>query len=124
MELTGKIKVIKDTEVVGTKGFQKRLFVVETDEKYPQQIPLEFVKDKVDLLDNFSVGQQVKVEFNLRGNEYNGRYYVSLQAWKIEGGSGGSAKPAASKTTGAAKPAGAKPAAATKPATDDDVPWA
>ncbi len=119
LELNGKIKSINETQVVGMKGFQKREFVVETDDpKYPQPIPLEFVKDKVGLLDNFSVGQTVKVEFNLRGNEYNGRTFVSLQAWKIEAVGGApksTAKPAAAKS--ATKPAAAKPAG------DEDTPW-
>jgi single-strand DNA-binding protein len=124
MEITGKIIVIGETETVGTKGFQKRLLVVETDDpKYPQKIPLEFVKDKTEVLDNFSVGQQVTVSFNLRGNEYNGRYYLSAQGWKIEGGTGGSAKPAAQKTAGKTAPKQAAKAAPAAAASDDDAPW-
>lgn len=129
MELTGKIIVLQDTETVGTKGFQKRVFVVETTEdKYPQKIALEFTKDKCDVLDGFSVGQNVKVEFNIRGSEYNGRYYVSLQAWKIAAASGApAARPAARPAATGARPAG-RPAAATRPAPaqaagDEDAPW-
>lgn len=124
MEIVGKIIVIKETQTFGTKGFQKREFVVEVpDDKYPQKIPLEFTKDKCDVLDNFSVGQEVKVQFNLRGSEYNGRYFLNAQAWKIEGGTGGAPKPAtASARPAAAKPVAPKPAA--KPATgDEDAPW-
>ena len=81
--ITGKLTVINPTQSVGAAGFLKREFVVTTAEQYPQQIKLEFIKDKCGLLDNFSVGQSVSVDFNLRGNEYQGKYYVSLQAWKI-----------------------------------------
>src|SRR6478736_4103541 len=107
MELTGKIIVLEETQTVGTKGFQKRLFVVETvDEKFPQKVALEFTKDKCDVLDGFSVGQKVKVDFNIRGSEYNGRYFVSLQAWKIAAeGAAPAARPAAGKP--AARPAAA-----------------
>ena len=35
-------------------------------------------------LDSFRVGDRVTVAFNLRGNEHNGRHYLSLAAWKIE----------------------------------------
>lgn len=64
-------------------GFQKREFVVTTSEQYPQDIKMEFIKDKCALLDKYKVGQDVTVGFNLRGNEFNDKYYVNLQAWKI-----------------------------------------
>ena len=35
-----------------------------------------------------SIGQEVTVHFNLRGNEYNGKYYVNLQAWRLDKGEG------------------------------------
>lgn len=83
-ELVGKIIVIGNTETVGSAGtFKKRLIVIETDEKYSQKVPLDFVQDKCDLLDNFSIGQDVEISYNIRGNEYNGKYYVSLNGWKI-----------------------------------------
>lgn len=121
--ISGKIKVIKDIQVLGTKGFQKREFVVEVvDDKYTQTIPLEFVKDKCSLLDNFSEGQEVTVQFNLRGNEYNGRYFLSAQAWRIEGGSGGAPAKSAAGAKPAARPA-AKPVAQKAAAADEDAPW-
>lgn len=83
-EIKGKIiKVEQEQEF--NSGFKKREFVVETDGQYPQQIKLEFTKDKCVLLNKYGVGSEVTVGFNLRGNEYNGKYYVNLQAWKIEG---------------------------------------
>ena len=82
-EVSGKLKVKKDTQTFSS-GFEKREFVITTDEKFPQDIKLEFVKDKCSLLDSFDVGQDVKVSWNLRGNEYGGKYYVNLQAWRIE----------------------------------------
>jgi hypothetical protein len=57
--------------------------VTVPDDKYPQDIKLEVVNDKCDALDQFSVGQEVEVEFNIRGNEYNDRFYVNLSAWKV-----------------------------------------
>jgi len=83
MEVEGRIKVIMDTQTFDS-GFQKREFVVTTKEQYPQDIKLECIKDKVGLLDSISVGDEVKASFNLRGNEYNGRYFVNLQAWRID----------------------------------------
>ena len=83
LELKGKIKVINQTETFGS-GFTKREFVITTAEQYPQDVKFEVVKEKCALLDRYKIGQELNVHFNVRGNEYAGKYYVSLQAWKIE----------------------------------------
>ena len=84
-QLNGVIHMIKETQVVSDK-FQKREFIVETKEQYPQFIKLEFTQDKCTLLDKYKVGQEVSVDYNLRGNlaKTNDNAFVSLQAWKIE----------------------------------------
>jgi len=84
-EVIGSIIHIGNTEVVGSAGtFKKRLLVVKTDEQYPQEIPIDFVQDKCDLLDNLAIGEPVKIGINIKGNSYNGKWYCSLSAWKIE----------------------------------------
>lgn len=89
-EATGKIKVISETQSFAS-GFTKREFVVTTaHDKYPQDLKFEVVKDKCDLLDNFSEGQDVIVNFDIRGNEYNGRYFVNLSCWKLQAADGSS----------------------------------
>ena len=90
MEVIGKIKLISDTQTFGTGGFKKRELVVTTDEQYPQMIMVEFVQDKCDLLNSYSVGQDVKVSINLRGREWINpegvaKYFNSIQGWRIEG---------------------------------------
>lgn len=82
MEVTGRIKLIGETQSFDS-GFTKREIVITTSEQYPQDIKIEFVKDKTSILDSYKVGQDVKVGINLRGNEYNEKYYVSLNGWKI-----------------------------------------
>lgn len=83
-DLTGTVKLVMDQQTFNS-GFTKREFVVTTDDdRYPQDIKLECVKDKVSLLDNVQAGQRVNVTFDLRGNEYNDRFYVNLTAWKLE----------------------------------------
>jgi hypothetical protein len=83
-EVIGKVIVLGNTEEVGQNGFTKRVIVVETSEQYPQKLAIDFVKDKCSILDNYKVGDEVKVSVNLRGTEYNGRYFVNLQGWRIE----------------------------------------
>lgn len=89
MEITGKITAIMAIQPISEK-FKKREFVVTTGEStpYPQPIIMQFTQDKCNILDNYSIGQQVKVQFNLRGREVNGanglKYYNTLEAWRIE----------------------------------------
>ena len=88
-ELTGTLKVLEDLQTFAS-GFTKREFVIEIpDGKYPQMVKFEVVRDKISQLDQVSIGDELKVTFDVRGNEYKGRYYVNLNAWKIEGGYGG-----------------------------------
>ena len=89
MEIIGKIKLIGQTQTFGGNGFRKRELVVTTDEQYPQMIMIEFVQDKSDLLDSYTVGQDVKVSINLRGREWinpqgGKKYFNSIQGWRIE----------------------------------------
>lgn len=84
-ETSGKLKWIGEVQSFPS-GFTKREFVVTTAaDKYPQDLKFEIVKDKCALLDPFEVGQDVAVSFDIRGNEYNGKYFVNLSCWKIQG---------------------------------------
>lgn len=90
-ELSGKIKLIQEAKTFDS-GFTKReMVVIVEDGKYPQEINLEFVQDKVSLLENLQPGQAVTVSFDIRGREYNGRYFNNLQGWKIVTEAGGNA---------------------------------
>ena len=82
-EAEGTIKLIEDMRTFDS-GFTKREFVVTTQTEYPQHLKFEVIKDRCSMLDRYQVGQSVRVNFDIRGNEYNGKYYVNLQAWKID----------------------------------------
>ena len=89
MEITGKIKFIDETKTYGNNGFQKRELIITTNDDYPQPICIEFVQDKCTLLDNYSVGQDVKVGINLKGREWKSpegetKYFNSIQGWRID----------------------------------------
>jgi hypothetical protein len=60
MEVTGKIKVVNPEQQISA-AFKKRELVVTTEEQYPQHIMIEFTQDKCDLLNNYSVGETVKL---------------------------------------------------------------
>ena len=88
MEVVGKVKFIDTEKEVGTSGFKKRDIVITTEEQYPQDILVQFVQDKCEILNNFKVGESVEVGINLRGREWvNPRgetvYFNTIQGWKI-----------------------------------------
>ena len=93
-KLTGKIIKIGDIQTFSS-GFTKREFVIEEieNERYPQKIKFEVLKDKCELLDRYRLGATIEVSFNVRGNEHNGRYFVNLVAWRIERPEEGQAAP-------------------------------
>lgn len=78
-EMTGKVTRILDAQTFSS-GFTKREFIIQTDDKYPQSIKFECVKERLSLLDKVHDGDTVNVSFRIRGSEYNGKFFVNLQA--------------------------------------------
>ncbi len=88
MEVSGKIKVINAEQQVSAT-FRKRELVVTTEEQYPQYILINFVQDKCDILNNFKIGESVKVSINIRGREWvnpqgETKYFNDIQGWKVD----------------------------------------
>ena len=71
MNISGKVKLINETKEYGSNGFRKREIVLTTQEQYPQNILVEFIQDRTNLLDAFNVGDLVKIDINLRGKMVN-----------------------------------------------------
>lgn len=113
----GRLHKVFDTEQKSA-SFQAREFVIEmADGKFPQMIKFQLTQDKCSLIDDYSEGDEINVEFDLRGREWNERYFTNLNAWRIsraetEGGSDSSG--------GAAESA---PSAQAVADFDDDIPF-
>lgn len=83
LKMTGTIKVMGELQSFES-GFTKVEFVISTGGEYSQDVKFECVKEKADnLLKYNKVGDSVEVSFNIRGNEYQDKYYVNLVAWKV-----------------------------------------
>lgn len=124
MELQGTVKKISETQTFAS-GFQKREMVLLTEEQYPQPINIEFLQDKISLLDQVSEGEKVKVGINIRGREWTSpqgevKYFNSITGWRIEKVADYGAEP-----TTAAPAATQAPAQGTNPFEDeeDDLPF-
>jgi hypothetical protein len=104
LKAKGTIHLLGEAKQVSEK-MNIREFVLSIGDKYPQLVQFQAVNERVKFLDGAKVGQECEVKFDLRGREYNGKYYVSLNAWDIRI---------------------AKPAAPSKPISDeidDDLPF-
>lgn len=119
-EIEGKLLRKYDTENK-TASFQAREFVIEIqDGNYPQFIKFQLTQDRCALLDKHEEGQEIKVHFDLRGREWQGRYFTNLNAWRLEAVSATeSAPPPVDAGVGDFPTAGDEP-----PATpNDDLPF-
>ena len=127
MELQGTVKKIGETQTFAS-GFQKRELVLLTEEQYPQPIQIDFLSDKIDLLQNVKEGESVKVGINIRGREWSNpqgevKYFNSITGWRLEKVSGGNTNTEAPQPNTFKTPA---PSTSTDPfedEQDDNLPF-
>jgi hypothetical protein len=89
LEITGKLEKFLDVESGTSKAgkeWKKQSFIVRTEEEYNNLYCFEvFGDEKVDNLTKYQKeGDLVKVVFNVGCNEWKGKYFTSLSAWRIE----------------------------------------
>ena len=88
-KIKGEVKVIGEAVQV-TEKFKKRAFVlIDDSSQYPQYINFQLTQDRCELLKDCQIGQQIEVNFNIRGKEWTDkegkiRYFNSLDVWRIE----------------------------------------
>ena len=89
MDIQGKLIEKYETTKIND-SFRKREFVVEYVEnpQYPELLKFDLIQDKCDLLEEFNIGDTLKVEFNLKGRKWtdpsgNDKYFNTLQAWRL-----------------------------------------
>jgi single-strand DNA-binding protein len=113
-ESVGKLYKKFATESKSEK-FQVREFVIEiADGQYPQLIKFQLAQERCQLLDGYEEGEEIKVHFDLRGREWQGKYFSTLNCWRLEKGNGASptSQPVAQVQNSSPKP--------TPPANTDD----
>jgi Domain of unknown function (DUF3127) len=93
-KVTGVVHLIEDTKTYGAKGFRKRMVVLEQENgSFTNYIPIEFVRDSCDAVDDMSVGDQVEVSYRLSGRRWQRdeasevKYFLSAEgmSFKIVG---------------------------------------
>ena len=110
MEIVGKIIQVlplqSGTSSRTGNSWQVQSYVLETQEQYPRKVCFEiFGEDKIKN-NPCNIDDLVTVSFDIESREFNGRWYTSIRAWRVQQGDMTSAQPAA------AAPQPAAPAAA------------
>lgn len=119
-QIAGKLHKKFDTEQK-TATFQAREFILEVnDGQYPQVVKFQLTQDRCAMIDDYAEGDTLTVHFDLRGREWNGKYFTNLNAWRIEGAGATAESGAGTSSTDADPP----PREAGDPVFDDDIPFA
>ena len=86
LELKGKlIAKLPPVSGEGKNGkWEKREFVIETDDQYPKKICISAWNDKVAAIDKIAEGDIVNAFVNIESREYNSRWYTDIRAWRID----------------------------------------
>lgn len=86
MEVQGKVCAVLDEQrFKGSRGdVVKNYFVVETGGKYPQKLKFEVFGEDLWSKMRIAVGSSVSVSFDIKGSEWNGKYFVNLSAWMVK----------------------------------------
>ena len=98
LEVTGKLHEVFETQQI-KENFSKREFVLELTDESPSGMvftnyaAFQLINNQTTVIDQFQLGEQVKVSFNIRGNRWEKdgqvRYITNLNAWRVERGSVG-----------------------------------
>lgn len=101
--VTGQVHLIEQTKSFGQKGFRKRTVVLEqVTGRFTNYLPLEFIADSCDMVDNLNVGDTIKVTYRLTGRKWQRdeqsevKYFLSAEATDYEllkAGEGAAAAP-------------------------------
>lgn len=81
-QIKGHVHKLLPKEMAGK--FEKRILVINTGGEYPENVPIEFLGNKVGVLDGIEEGDAVTVYYGLRGREWQGRWFASIRGWKVE----------------------------------------
>ena len=120
MEIVGKIIQVlplqSGTSSRTGNSWQVQSYVLETQEQYPRKVCFEiFGEDKIKN-NPCNIDDLVTVSFDIESREFNGRWYTSIRAWRVQQGDMTSAQPAVQATPQPAAPAAAPQAATAQPA--------
>lgn len=87
VELIGKyIESLQVKTGASNKGGEWRMqdFILEVGGQYPKKVCISLWNEKIDALQHFSIGDDIKATVDIESREFNGKWYTSVKAWQIE----------------------------------------
>lgn len=87
LELSGTVHKIEETQTFES-GFQKRTLVINNGEQYRPFIAIDFLKDRIDLLDKYKEGDAVTVSVNIGNDYYKDKLFNNISGWRIQSAEG------------------------------------
>lgn len=86
-KVEGKVHLIEETKTYGQKGFRKRLVVLEQSKgRFDNYVPVEFLQDNCDAVDEMAVGNTVEISYRLNGRKWQRdsnsevKFFLNLEA--------------------------------------------
>lgn len=83
LQFKGQVVKVLDKVQVSEKFTKRELILTDGAASYPQMISFQFTQDKCNLLNNIHPGDEVEVTFGLKGREWKGKYFNSLDGYRI-----------------------------------------
>ena len=84
-EAHGRLEWIGKTEVKGSKGFQVREFAICIEDNGRTETPVfQVTWDRCEMLDQYQIGEPVLVHFNLKGRQWQDRYFGNNECWRLD----------------------------------------
>jgi len=89
--VSGIVHLIEETKTYGQKGFRKRLVVLEKDNgRFTNYIPVDFLRDSCDTVDDMKVGDEVEITYQLTGRKWQRdpnsevKFFLSAEAFSFK----------------------------------------
>ena len=86
--ITAKVLEIREARTI-TDKFSVQEIIVESDGKYPQKVMIQFINDKIELVNSLNINDLCVFNLNIRGSEYTQKsgvtsYFTNLNCWSLE----------------------------------------
>lgn len=89
--ISGIVHLIEETKTYGQKGFRKRMVVLEKDNgRFTNYIPVDFLRDACDTVDDMNVGDEVEISYQLSGRKWQRdpdsevKFFLSAEAFSFK----------------------------------------
>lgn len=89
--MSGTIEKIGKPEKKSEKFTLQEIVVSEVVNGYANKVAFQLSQKQLEYASKWKVGQSVEVEANVKGREYNGKYFNTIEAWKVKVSGSGSA---------------------------------